>query len=436
MDHGNQEPFCHSSKTPSPQCPRSRLERERGGLESINLVFVVATAAATVVSTTATGDGATDHGNGKGNADRRFARMSLTDVSSDSASLPPCVMCRVKVAIYCCPRCHARTCSLACSRAHKASPPSGGEAVCSGKRDRTRFCSLKGFTDSHLASDYHFLEDVLKVSESSKRIYEGLANGDSSALASGASAAKRARGNNVGPRSGRVKLDSISAQPPAHPLLRAREGKSAVEVLAHGVNDATELNEKQPSHQSSGIVNGLLANKPAATPPPPKKQKVDPLVRQSELKGVNLLRMPSGMERRRSNTTKFNKKKGSITWKVELRFHPPAGGEPSPGTLTVEGTASDSSTLRDALGRHLDVRPGNSTTRARLRTFAAAPRESLALFIKRLPCSSTAPRYFKIDPGATLMESLKGKTIIEFPTIDVVMEADKDRFPLFIGEVS
>ena len=301
---------------------------------------------------------------------------------------------------------------------------------------------MSGFTDSQLASDYHFLEDVLNVSESTKRLYQGIVTGDSSASHSGAAAAKRARG---------VELESISTEPATHPLLRAREGKSVVEVLAHGVNDDDmETDEKQPSHQSSGIINGLLAanSKPAAKPMPQKRERVDPLVRQAELKGIHLLRMPDGMQRRTSNTTKFNKKKGAITWKIELCFHHPTntpdGGKdetspsvkkPLPKLLKVESEVSESSTLSEELGKHLDVHPGNSTTRSTLRTFATAPRDSLVLFMKRLPCSSAAPQYFELDPNATLMESLNGKTMIEFPTIDVVMEADKGRFPLFIREV-
>jgi len=327
-----------------------------------------------------------------------------------------------------------------------------GVLFCDGKRDRTQFCSVKGFTDSQLASDYHFLEDVLKVSESSKRLYHGIATGDNAASAASGATAKRARGNtNNNPNSVKVELDSISTKPPAHPLLKAKEGTNIVQVLAHGVDDIhMQPDETQVSHQSNGIINELLVNKPAAKPMPQKRDKVDPLVRQAELKEVNLLRMPNGMERRRSNTTRVNKKKGIITWKIELCFHQPKdmsnGGEDESSSLTekpslpqllkVESEASESSTLSEELGKHLDVRSGNSTTRSSLRAFANAPRDTLVLFMKRLPCSSAAPQYFKLDPEVALMESLKGKTLIEFPTIDVVLEADKNNFPLFIGEIS
>lgn len=373
---------------------------------------------------------------------------------STDKTLPPCAVCQANVAIYRCPRCHVYTCSLKCCRTHKS------DAKCDGKRDRTQFCSVKGFTDSQLSSDYHFLEDVLKVSESTKRLYHGIVAGDNASSAASSASTKRARGNKINVQNlGKLDLDSISSKPPAHPLLRAKEGKSMVNVLAHGVDDMEmEKDETQLAHQSNGIINELLANKPDAKPMQSKRENVSPLVRQAELKGVNLLRMPIGMERRRSNTTKFSKKKG-IIWKVELCFHhtkdtSDGGGDESrsskekpvlpklfkveskvPKVLKVESKVSDSSTLYEELGKHLDVHPGNSTTRSSLRAFATVPRGSLVLFMKRLPCSSAAPQYYKLDPNTALVDSLKGKTLIEFPTIDVALESDKDNFPLFIDEI-
>jgi len=367
----------------------------------------------------------------------------MSTKQTESGSLPPCAICHAKVAIYRCPRCHTCTCSLTCSRAHKVSK-TNNEIVCNGKRDRTQFCSLKGFTDSQLASDYHFLEDVLKVSERSNRLYQGIVTGVSSASTSGSASTKRARGDGISYKSEKVKLDSISTEAPPHPLLRTRKG--VVEILADGADD-TDFNEQKKSHESNGITGGLSFAMPAAKPVPQKKEKIDPLKRQAELKGINLLRMPNGMERRRLNTTKMNKKKGIITWKIELCFHQPKvpaedlnGSSHTleksfPKLLKVESEVSESSTLSEELGRHLDVHPGNSTTRSSLRAFANASRDSLLMFMKRLPCSSAAPQYFKLDPNATLMESLTGKTIIEFPTIDVVMETEKDCFPLFIKEI-
>lgn len=323
--------------------------------------------------------------------------------------------------------------------------------MCNGKRDRTQFCSLKGFTDSQLSSDYHFLEDVLKVSESSKRLYHGIVAGDSLEASKFGPGAKRARGP-----AKRIDLESISNKLPTHPLLQAKAGTSSiVTVLAHSVNDNLYAHEERHSDPEEGVINELLSdNKKGASAMPSRPQKtgekaVDTLVRQAELKGVNLLRMPCGMMRRNSNTTKFNKKKGEISWKIELCFHLPnevdeesksfssAEGDTNmtlPTHLMVESVMSESCTLSNELGKHLNVHPGNSKTRSRLRRFVNAPRDSLLLFIKRIPCSSSAPKYFKLGPNSTLAEALEGKTIIEFPTIHVVLDSDKGHFPLFIED--
>ncbi|KAL7434533.1 hypothetical protein ACHAXH_005783, partial [Discostella pseudostelligera] len=392
--------------------------------------------------------------------------MSTDGDGSNVGSLPRCAICHINIAIYRCPRCACVTCSLECCRAHKVkvisssnnNTNSKNELICNGKRDRTQFCSLKGFTDSQLSSDYHFLEDVLKVSDRSKRLYHGIVAADTSsspdASRCASTTAKRARGPGI---SNRVDLESISTKPHTHPLLRAKEGRSVVAVLAHGVDDNKCMQLEQNAGPEEGIITELLsANKKPATTKPLAPQnngeKVDPLVRQAEVKGVNLLRMPCGMMRRTSNTTKFNKKKGTIAWRIELVFHLPKcdineeGGESIPscpsGKVTIpkhvmiESELSEQCTLSNELGKHLDVHPGNSATRSRLRAFVNTPRDSLSLLMKRIPCSSAAPKYFKLDPNSSLAEALEGKTIIEFPTIDVVLESDKERFPLFIDDFS
>jgi hypothetical protein len=135
------------------------------------------------------------------------------------------------------------------------------------------------------------------------------------------------------------------------------------------------------------------------------------------------------MQRRLSNTSKYNKKNDSITWKIELRFHTRGGDcegiEKNPTIFTVESSMVDSLSLAHELEKHLGVFPENSSTRSTLRTFASATRQSLLLFMKCLPCSSAAPKY-----------SLKGKTIIEYPTFEVAFEDDRDRFPLMITEIN
>ena len=66
-----------------------------------------------------------------------------------------CEECKEKDAIYQCPRCKIRTCSLECCRGHKQ------RTACTGKRDRGAFLPVCKMTDNSLRSDYFFLEEVL-----------------------------------------------------------------------------------------------------------------------------------------------------------------------------------------------------------------------------------------------------------------------------------
>ncbi|XP_003386220.1 PREDICTED: box C/D snoRNA protein 1-like [Amphimedon queenslandica] len=64
---------------------------------------------------------------------------------------------------YCCPGCNKRSCSLGCVNKHK-------EATgCSGKRNITEFVPLSQYNDSNFFSDYFYLENVIRFSDSVSR---------------------------------------------------------------------------------------------------------------------------------------------------------------------------------------------------------------------------------------------------------------------------
>jgi hypothetical protein len=63
--------------------------------------------------------------------------------------------------------------------------------------------------------------------------------------------------------------------------------------------------------------------------------------------------------------------------------------------------------------------------------------DNLHLLIKKLPCPSNQPRYVKLEKStaATLKDALRGMTVIEYPTIEVVQTKDLDKYPRMIQEV-
>src|ERR1700689_5122991 len=65
-----------------------------------------------------------------------------------------CLVCLSRVAVYTCPRCSIRTCSLPCSTTHKT------RTGCSGVRDKTKFVPMNRYTYGTMMDDYVFLEDM------------------------------------------------------------------------------------------------------------------------------------------------------------------------------------------------------------------------------------------------------------------------------------
>jgi len=75
-----------------------------------------------------------------------------------------CEECNEKSAVYQCPGCLIRTCSLQCCQAHKK------RTKCSGKRPRGAYLPLCRMNDSTLRSDYFFMEEVLDTMPRARKI--------------------------------------------------------------------------------------------------------------------------------------------------------------------------------------------------------------------------------------------------------------------------
>lgn len=106
---------------------------------------------------------------------------------------PLCAICSTEESRYTCPRCHIRTCSLACSTKHKALG-----AGCSGVRNKAAYVPPNQYGYMALMDDYVFLEEVgRKVGEWGKEIVTG------GYLASGTQGDGRGRGGGRGRMRGR-----------------------------------------------------------------------------------------------------------------------------------------------------------------------------------------------------------------------------------------
>uniref|UniRef100_A0A1A8SN62 Box C/D snoRNA protein 1 n=1 Tax=Nothobranchius rachovii TaxID=451742 RepID=A0A1A8SN62_9TELE len=83
--------------------------------------------------------------------------------SQRKISLSHCGVCNSEESKYRCPACLTHTCSLPCVKKHK------DDSGCSGVRSKTKFVTLSHFDEMALLSDYRFLEDTGRFSDSATR---------------------------------------------------------------------------------------------------------------------------------------------------------------------------------------------------------------------------------------------------------------------------
>ncbi|KAK9810841.1 hypothetical protein WJX73_000829 [Symbiochloris irregularis] len=80
------------------------------------------------------------------------------------AEAASCQVCRKAPYKYKCPGCGVSTCSLPCSRSHKAA------SGCTGKKDPTEFCTLRDFTDARLLSDFFLLQKATTAKQTARKV--------------------------------------------------------------------------------------------------------------------------------------------------------------------------------------------------------------------------------------------------------------------------
>lgn len=300
--------------------------------------------------------------------------LDLNKMSTERATrektVSACQECKKATALYQCPSCSTRTCSLACCNSHKR------RTKCTGKRNRTNYLPLAHMNDQTMQSDYHFLEDVLCQVNGGRRL-----------------------------------LKSVGAAPSI-----TQHNKKQLHV-----NDDMEEAESSTVHPILRIMND--DDNDDEDEPQAKKQKTQNnnkwqrLVQQAELRQVTLMLMPRGMQRNANNTTWHHYKTDTIHWKVDFVLH----------------CQDDNKTARIVSIPKLD----ENTSLAR----ALAPRipelgsSEYHFLLKKLPCPSSHPLYVELDQESSLKSALRGQTVIEYPTIDVVPTAALSHFPRSIQEV-
>ncbi|KAF7355070.1 Box C/D snoRNA protein 1 [Mycena sanguinolenta] len=136
------------------------------------------------------------------------AESSSTVAAVSSGTRVLCSICNHRYAIYTCPRCATRTCSLPCSSTHKT------RTACSGQRDKAAYVPMNRYGWGTMMDDYVFLEDVgRKVADWGSEIAKGkFQAGATTAGDRGGRGRGRGRGRMHGSGNGWTKRDVLKMQ--------------------------------------------------------------------------------------------------------------------------------------------------------------------------------------------------------------------------------
>lgn len=335
-----------------------------------------------------------------------------------------CQECSENIFRYQCPRCSLRTCSLRCCKAHKE------RTDCNGKRDRTKYLPLAHMNDGTIDSDYHFLEDVLGAVERAKRTVGGV----------GTNLTSHKNGNNKRQKQshGDFSKNQGDSEVP-HPMLQQINNFKNRQKGNQG--DLTDHEQESTENRHGKEEADIRAERPrnignvAGSLPQNCWKQLGPKWRhfwqQTNIRGINVLLMPAGMQRRKANTSHI--KKDIIYWKVDVRVY--SENDVLQPTTVQSLKLSEHAVLLPELQHKIKL-PGDGEP-IEERADREKPKRKMHWMIQKLPSPSNRPCYVELsDAQATLQSTLKGMTLIEYPTIEAVPENILEKFPRAIEELA
>ncbi|XP_039583042.1 box C/D snoRNA protein 1 [Passer montanus] len=134
---------------------------------------------------------------------------------------------------------------------------------------------------------------------------------------------------------------------------------------------------------------------------------------------IDLKTLPIGFTKRRENSTTFNFVENKFYWHLKLVF-PHCHAE-----YTLKGVPDDK-TLADILKPYIDPVESDPVVCQRLKIYTASPQSDVRILMKIENRSRNSVRYNELDANRSLLDNLKGKVIIEYPTLFVVLKTMKN----------
>ncbi|XP_035909224.1 box C/D snoRNA protein 1 isoform X2 [Anopheles stephensi] len=154
------------------------------------------------------------------------------------------------------------------------------------------------------------------------------------------------------------------------------------------------------------------------------------LQRAASTRGTCLRFMLQHFSKRQKNTTYLDFKSGKIMWRIEWCF--PDGSE----TLAfVDENVSEDCKLHDIVDKYLQpAGKSNIPGATKLVYYQARGISAVSLLLKAEGIKQCRDRTIQLNINDTLHEALRGKTVVEFPTIYVVFTDHLDQYDVVDSE--
>uniref|UniRef100_A0A2K6JMU6 Box C/D snoRNA protein 1 n=1 Tax=Rhinopithecus bieti TaxID=61621 RepID=A0A2K6JMU6_RHIBE len=134
--------------------------------------------------------------------------------------------------------------------------------------------------------------------------------------------------------------------------------------------------------------------------------------------GINLKLLPSGFTKRKENSTFFDKKKQQFCWHVKLQF-------PQSQAEYIEKRVPDDKTINEILKPYIDPEKSDPVIRQRLKAYIRS-QTGVQILMKIEYMQQNLVRYYELDPYKSLLDNLRNKVIIEYPTLHVVLKGSNN----------
>ncbi|KAM3914179.1 box C/D snoRNA protein 1 [Leptodactylus fuscus] len=200
--------------------------------------------------------------------------------------------------------------------------------------------------------------------------------------------------------------------------------KHKVDVTCSGVRDKTAfvplstfgdlhlLSDYRFLEDASRVADAAMRD--VMLPRQTTNKFVNFLKNRARRQGINLKVMPLGFSKRKANSTFFNKKEQRFFWHLKLQF-------PQSQAEYTEKRVPDNKTLNEILKTYIDPTESDPTIRQRLKEYVRSPSD-VKVFMVAERKAPGPDRYYALDSSKSLLENLRNKTVIEYPTLYVALK--------------